>query len=178
MLDQIRKNRIIRFLLVAGGLYTAWLLLYYLVIKSQTNWDYWLNYNIVELAQSFFSLFGTDTAILTESDHVVLYLDAGNYRGIWVGDECNGFKLFSIFTIFIVAFPGKIKTKLWYIPLGLIIIHLVNVLRIMALVMINNHYPSYLDFNHLYTFTIIVYAAIFALWYIWAKKHSGNEQKN
>jgi exosortase family protein XrtF len=178
MLDQIRKNRIIKFLLVAGLLYTAWLLLYYLVIKTQTNWDFTLNYNIVELAHSFFSFFGTETSIAIESDHIVLYLDAGNYRGIWVGDECNGFKLFSIFTIFIVAFPGKIKSKLWFIPMGLVIIHFVNVLRIMALVLINNYYPAYLDFNHLYTFTIIVYAAIFVLWYIWAKKYSGNEQKS
>ncbi|MFT5820848.1 MAG: exosortase family protein XrtF [Crocinitomix sp.] len=175
MLDQIRKNRIIQFLLVAGVLYTAWLLLYYLLIKTQTNWDYGLNYNIVELAQSFFSLFGIETTVAIESDHVVLYLDAGNYRGIWVGDECNGFKLFSIFSVFIIAFPGKIKHKLWFLPLGLIIIHLVNVLRIMALVMINNYYPRYLDFNHLYTFTIIVYAAIFVLWYIWAKKYSQHE---
>ena len=175
MLDQIRKNRIIQFLLLAGVLYTAWLLLYYLIIKTQTNWDEGLNYNIVEIAQSFFTLFGTETSIVMESDHVVLYLDAGNYRGIWVGDECNGFKLFSIFSVFIIAFPGKIKNKLWYLPLGLIIIHFVNVLRIMALIMINNYYPRYLDFNHLYTFTIIVYVAIFILWYIWAKKYAHNE---
>jgi exosortase family protein XrtF len=178
MLDQIRKNKIIQFLLVAGALYTAWLLLYFLLIKTQTNWDYNLNYNIVEIAKAFFSLFGTETSIDIESDHVVLFLEAGNYRGIWVGDECNGFKLFSIFTIFIVAFPGKIKNKLWFIPIGLVIIHFVNVLRIMALVMINNYYPKYLDFNHLYTFTILVYATIFVLWYVWAKKYSGYERKN
>lgn len=172
MPELIRNNKIIRFLIIAAALYISWLLIYYYLIKGYTNWDYQLNYNIVYLAHKFFSFFGTSTIIDIESDHVVLLLDSGNYRGIWVGDECNGFKLFSIFSIFIMAFPGRIKTKLWYIPLGLVIIHLANVLRIMALVWINNHYPSYLDFNHLYTFTIFVYSIIFGLWYFWAKKYN------
>lgn len=177
MLDFVKGNKIVRFLLYAAVLYTGWLLLYYLFIKTSTSWDYHLNYNIVELAKVFFSIFDVNAVIETESDHVILLLDAGNYRGIWVGDECNGFTLFSIFTIFIVAFPGQIRSKLWYIPLGLIIIHFANVIRVMALVLINNYYPEYLDFNHLYTFTIFVYSIIFMLWYIWAKKYAINEQK-
>lgn len=177
MLKQLKQNKILAFLVVAAFLYTLWLLVYYLVIKSYTNWDWALNYNIVALAKEFFALFGTQTHINMESDHVILLLDAGNYRGIWVGDECNGFKLFSIFSIFIIAFPGKISSKIWFIPLGLILIHLANVFRIMALVLINNYYPEYLDFNHLYTFTVFVYAIIFLLWYIWAKKYA-NVKKN
>ena len=178
MLKIIKDNKIVQFLLIAAILYTTWLLIYYLIIKSYTTWDYALNDNIVYLAKEFFSLLGMDTIINRESDHVILLLDAGNYKGIWVGDECNGFKLFSIFAIFIISFPGNTKSKLWFIPLGLIIIHLANVLRIMALVLINNYYPEYLDFNHLYTFTIFVYSIIFLLWYLWAKKYSRNEQKN
>jgi hypothetical protein len=46
------------------------------------------------------------------------------------------------------------------------------------LVLINNHYPQYLDFNHLYTFTILVYAIIFILWYIWAKKYAPNAKQD
>mgnify|MGYP000371191725 CR=1 FL=1 len=176
MLNSIKNNKIARFLVSAAVLYTVWLLIYYLFIKKYTTWDFALNYTIVEAAQFFFDLFGVQTRIDIESDHVILLLDAGNYRGIWVGDECNGFKLFSIFTIFIMAFPGQIKRKLWYIPMGLVIIHLANILRIMALVMINNYYPRYLDFNHLYTFTIFVYSIIFLLWYIWAKQQTKNAQ--
>ena len=178
MLKQIKHNRIILFLLLSAVLYTVWLLVYFLIIKTYTNCDFNLNYNIVYLAQQFFDLLNFNTDIVIESDHVVLYLDGGSNRGIWVGDECNGFKLFSIFSIFIVAFPGKVKSKLWYIPLGLILIHLANVIRIMALVLINNYYPKYLDFNHLYTFTIFVYSIIFLLWYFWAKKQTFYEQKN
>jgi hypothetical protein len=51
-----------------------------------------------------------------ESDHVILMLDHTTNTGVWVGDECNGFKLFSIFSIFVIAFPGSWKTKAWFIP--------------------------------------------------------------
>ena len=32
--------------------------------------------------------------------------------------------------------------------------------------------PELLDFNHDYTFTIIVYAFVFMLWYIWIQRFS------
>jgi exosortase/archaeosortase family protein len=173
-MSKLIQNKIVRFLFLSGALYVAWMLLYYFVIKVYTLWDYELNYNIVTLTHHFLHLFGVNTLIEIESDHVLLFMDGGNYRGIWVGDECNGFKLFSIFSIFIIAFPGDWKKKLWFIPLGMLLVHLANVLRVAALVLINNHFPQYLDFNHLYTFTIFVYAIIFVLWYWFAKKYSDN----
>ncbi len=176
MLKTIKENNIYRFLFLAGSLYVLWLLCYYFIIKEYTNWDYLLNSNLANISQVFFSWFDITSVIEEESEHVILLLDSGNYRGIWIGDECNGFKLFSIFSIFILAFPGKKVHKLWYIPLGLVVIHLANVIRVMALVLINNHYPQYLDFNHLYTFTIFVYAIIFLLWYIWAKKQNSGKE--
>ena len=177
MLSLFKENKIARFLLIAVTLYVVWLLLYYFLIHPYTTWDFHLNYNIAWLGEKCFALFGMESDIVIESDHVVLYLNSGNLRGIWVGDECNGFKLFSIFSIFIIAFPGNRKSKFWFIPLGLVIIHLANVIRVVSLVLINNHYPRYLDFNHLYTFTVFVYAIIFLLWYIWAKKYAGHEHK-
>jgi len=177
-MQKLLKNKAVQFILMAGGLYVVWLLLYYFVIKGYTDWDYQLNYNIVSLTQSFLNWFNVPTYIDIESDHVVLFMDGMNFRGIWVGDECNGFKLFSIFSIFIIAFPGDYKKKLWFIPLGLLIVHIANILRVAALVMIGNHYPEFLDFNHLYTFTIFVYAIIFLLWYWFAKKYSKSEQES
>lgn len=171
------QNDIIRFLIVAAGLYLAWLLTYHLGISPHTNWDFYLNDNIAYLAQTAFGWIDKSADIVYESDHVVLYLNEGNYRGIWIGDACNGFKLFSVFTIFIIAYPGPIKSKSWFIPIGLIAIHLANVIRVMALLLINNYYPQYLDFNHLYTFTIFVYAIIFLFWYIWAKRIA-HDKKN
>ncbi|MBD3636711.1 MAG: archaeosortase/exosortase family protein [Crocinitomicaceae bacterium] len=174
---KLLDSKIVRFLLLGGVLYVVWLLIYYLLIKSYTNWDYLLNYNIVWLSQNFLDWIGFQTMIEIESDHVVIVMAEGDLRPILLGDECNGFKLFAIFSIFILVFPGSWKSKLWFIPLGLLIVHLANVIRVCSLTLINNYHPDYLDFNHLYTFTIFVYGIIFALWYWYAKKFSHYAQK-
>jgi len=74
--------------------------------------------------------------------------------------------------LIIFAFPGPIKHKLWYIPLGILFTHLINALRVIALVIIAYMKPEWLNFNHDYTFTIIVYAFVFMLWWIWINKFS------
>ena len=162
----------LKFVILGAGIYLAWLIIYHLVIKEYTNWDYWLNYNIVYLSHQLFSVFGVETFIDIESDHVALIKDLSMHKGVWVGDNCNGFKLFSIFSIFIIAFPGDRRSKWLYIPLGIIIIHFANVFRVMALLLINDYNPAYLDFNHNYTFTIFVYGVIFLLWLFWIKKYA------
>jgi len=82
---------------------------------------------------------------------------------------CNGLILYVIFLIFMVSFPGPLKHKAWFIPLGLIIIYLSNLLRVVALVIIQIYAPDYLVFNHKYTFTMVIYGVIFLLWIIWVK---------
>lgn len=166
------KQPVIRFLLIGAFLYLLWLVFYYFVVKIYTDWDYYLDYSIVYSAHHLLSVFNFVTLIEVESDHVILFLDGSTNTGVWVGDECNGFKLFSIFSIFVIAFPGNWKTKLWFIPLGLVFIHIANIIRVSALLIIYEKYPASLDFNHLYTFTIFVYSIIFILWWWWAKKYS------
>ena len=167
----------VKFLLIGALSYSAWLIIYYFLIKEYTNWDYYLDYSIVFTSHKLFELFGVASLIDIESDHVVLYLNEANRIGVWVGDDCNGFKLFSIFAIFIIAFPGNWKTKLWFIPLGMVFIQIANIIRVMSLLLIYDSHPTYLDFNHKYTFTIFVYSIIFALWLWWAKKY-GHVKKN
>jgi len=65
--------------------------------------------------------------------------------------------------------------KLWFIPFGLITLHLLNALRIIALCIIVGVDYRYLDFNHTYTFTILVNGYMFLLWLWWAKKYGKSE---
>ncbi|MBI3133416.1 MAG: archaeosortase/exosortase family protein [Bacteroidetes bacterium] len=171
------KHPAVRFLILGGVLYGIWLLVYYLFIKTYTSWDYYLDLSIVYLSQQLLELVGIITLIEVESDHVILLMDGAVNSGVWVGDECNGFKLFSIFAIFVIAFPGSWKTKAWFIPMGMLLIHLANVIRVIALLLIYDAYPTALDFNHLYTFTVFVYSIIFILWWWWAKRY-GRVSKN
>ncbi len=165
-------------MLVGGGIYVAWILLYYLVIKDYTAIDESLNYSIAVFGQWIFDLFGVIADIEIESDHIILTVDPQMRIGVWIGDECNGFKLWAVFAILIGILPGNKKSKLWFIPLGILLIYLINVLRIVCLLLIYDSYPAALDFNHKYTYVIIVYGMIFYLWWWWAKKYGANEPQD
>jgi exosortase/archaeosortase family protein len=177
LIQKLKENKIVQFLVVGGAIYLVWLVVYNVFIKEYTIWDYYLNYNIADLTVMFFSWINVEAAMEIDSDHVIVSFPFSNYRGVWVGDNCNGFKLFSIFSIFLIAYPGNWKSKLWFIPLGILIVHLANITRVMSLVAINDSNPAYLDFNHDYTFTLFVYSIIFGLWYWWLKKYASNGKK-
>lgn len=98
----------------------------------------------------------------------VMGIDGSN--GVWIGGPCNGITLMFLFAVFVIAYPGSIKNKLWYIPLGIIAVHALNIIRIVALAIIALHDPYSLDFNHTYTFTFIAYSFVFMLWMIWVNK--------
>ena len=82
-------------------------------------------------------------------------------HGVWIGEPCNGVKIFGLFTLFILAFPGSWKKKLWFIPLGIFIVHTANAIRIALLTIMSAENPKALDFNHNITFQVIVYGLNF-----------------
>ena len=171
LIMKLNRKDVLRFAGLGIGLYVLWLIIYHFVITAHTNWDFWLNYNIVSLSHHLFHFFGVETFIDIESNHVALLKDLAKHSGVLVGDNCNGFKLFSIFSIFIIAFPGNLLSKFIFIPIGMVLIHLANIIRVMALLLINDYNPAYLDFNHDYTFTLFVYLVIFLLWLYWIKRY-------
>ena len=89
--------------------------------------------------------------------------------------NCNGLELMVLFAGFIVSFPGRWQRKLWVIPAGIVIIHLVNVLRSAALVSMHaGSLKTYFNFAHHYLFSLTIYLIIFLLWAWYVK----TEQKH
>ena len=84
--------------------------------------------------------------------------------------SCSGLKQFYQWTVLIILFPGPWKKKLWYIPLGLLVIHIVNILRIVILSVVTVHWPDHWDFIHLWILRPFFYIVIFAMWVIWEEK--------
>jgi len=162
---------LVRFLGLGTGLYLLWYFLYEFWLKDHTGLDEWMVRHLIWWTDHALSLFGYE--LWTDVNDV-----AGNFVGIAnghpleVGAPCDGIVLLALFSCFIIAFPGNLKHKLWYLPAGLIAIHLINVFRIFCLSLIIHYKPSALDFNHDYTFTILVYGFIFLLWYMWINRFS------
>lgn len=89
-----------------------------------------------------------------------------------VYEGCNGINTMIIFVAFLIAFGPLNKTLLWFIPVGLLIIHLVNLARITLLFFVAEYRPDFMYFIHKYLFTATLYAVIFLLWVWWVKKYS------
>lgn len=164
------EKQIIRFLATFLGLYGVWMMLYYwiihpwgwldtLVINDSSLWAIWL-----------LDLIGFET--FQGNHETIRTIGIQGTNGLWIGDPCNGLTLFAMFSLFIIAYPGRWIHKAWYIPVGITLIHILNVVRIAALCIITQKAPEWLDFNHTYLFQIIMYGFIFGLWYIWIKKFS------
>ena len=170
MLNSLKKNPAFFFLLKALLLYVAWYLVYELWLHPLGIIDTLVIDNLIKSGEFIISHLGYTLIPEPDPKWAIRTLGIDGTHGIWIGDPCNGITLFALFVGFVIAYPGPLKTKLWFIPLGLLSIHLVNIIRIVALVFITLLAPDYLEFNHTYTFTIIVYSYVFMLWMIWANK--------
>ena len=167
-----KQNAFIRFVFTAGFLYLILYFIYQFIVKKYTFYDQKFIGSIIYVANFILKGIGYTTfTVLQDRDYQTIGIDGSN--GVWIGSNCNAITLFSLFSVFIIAYPGRIKDKLWFIPLGILVIHFLNIMRVIALVLIARYYPHTLNFNHTYTFTFLVYSIIFLLWMVWVNKYSG-----
>ena len=125
------------------------------------------------------SIFNFHTVTEIQGDMVVAKILGYPYNhGVWIGEPCNGIKIFGLFTIFILSYKGEIKRKILFISVGIILLHYLNVLRIAVLIYISAINPFILDFNHNITFQLIIYATMLGLWYLWITKFSFKNKAN
>lgn len=99
---------------------------------------------------------------------IFIFKDSQAILSVYEG--CNGLNVMVIFVSFLIAY-GKIgKRMLWFIPLGLLVIHLFNILRILLLFHVTISMPDFLYFSHKYLFTAFIYIAVFGMWALWIFK--------
>jgi exosortase/archaeosortase family protein len=152
-----------RFIVTSLGIFVAWYLLYDLWILPDGRVDHALSLHIIAMAKGILELKGYD--IITYAR--VITLPGAN--GIEMVDGCNGIEALGLFVGFVVAFKGTWKNRAWVIPLGLVLIYLVNIVRVVVLVITQKHAPSIFTVTHDYSTTAIFYIVIFAMWVWWSK---------
>ncbi len=161
-----QKNTI-RFITVFLILFGFWYFIYEFFINPWNVFDLWVIDCLVKPIDFSLNTLGYDTIV--NERHIALK----GTGGVWIGDSCNAVDLFALFICFLIAYPvGKWLYKLLYGILGVISIYVLNLLRIIALLFIQKHFPQSLDFNHTYTFTILMYCFIFMLWMLWINNFS------
>jgi exosortase family protein XrtF len=157
-----------RFIIVGAVLYASWYFLYEFFLKPHTSFDEVLIHALVVPAEALFGLFHVAIQDFSSLDGAYRsHIGLADSLGVTVGAPCDGAPLIGLYVSFIVAFPGPWRTKCWFVPAGVCLIHLMNILRIMGLAIIVSWNPDWLAFNHDYTFTIAIYGYVFYLWYLW-----------
>ena len=155
MRSTIRENPFLRFLLLSSMAYLIWYAFYDFYLKPFTKFDEVVIHSLTHASGIELRALGFELNEYSDgafSNHVGI---AGS-SGVTVGSSCDGIVLLALFTIFILAFPGPLKHKLWFIPLGIFAIWLINSFRITALACISKLNEKWFGFNHDYTFTILV----------------------
>lgn len=135
--------------------------LYEIGVKGFTNL-------LLYISKYVLDILGYDVMIFPSEKKILL---AGS-RAIIVERGCLGRDLMGLFSGIILAFPGKIKSKIWFIPLGWFLISFINVIRITGLSLLYLHYPDgYLKYDHHAIFNYSIYILTFILWVIWIRKY-------
>ena len=103
----------------------------------------------------------------TPEQETAWFYVAGKYVSRMV-EGCNAVSVMILFLAFVFAFFKGAKTFV-YAGLGLVFLHLMNVLRIVGLNILLRELPQYSKIGHDYFFPAIIYGSVVLLWLVWIK---------
>jgi exosortase family protein XrtF len=166
-----------RFLLKSVLLYLGWHFLYSKWIEPDGTVNHYLTYNTAWISSVALNIFSNSEFTLSPFSEVNTYLFKDTVPVVLIEHGCNGLILMVLYAGFVLAFPGPWKAKTWFIPAGILAIYLINSLRVIGLAVNYMISEASFEFNHKYTFTILVYGAIFYFWMIWVNRFSGINAK-
>ena len=167
------KRKLLRnFGIKAVVLFVVWMILYYGFIIPDGRLNSYLTNSVIKGTTTGLGLLGyathkEDNLVYINSEPVVL-----------VADACNGLELFVLYIGFLLCFPGRWLYKIIFIPSGVFMIFIINVIREIVLSLNYKYFQQTFDFNHKYTYVFIVYLFVFGLWRFWLNRYSDLARKN
>ena len=174
-LKDLFRDEATAFVLKIVAVYGGWKLFHYLVHDSGGEAVPWwavlvhrLGVFYASVTSPVLNFFGENTR---HWDYYIIYNLSG--RNIRVEEHCLAIPAMVIFTGAILLFPGKLKHKLWFIPLGLGGIFIINLLRLIFLSVTFEHFSAdFFKINHTVIYVIATYSLIMLMIGWWMKKFS------
>lgn len=173
IINKIKNNYGLRFILNIAILLLLFLFFYKFLRNYKFINDIYLigiekfTYFLLTASRYSLELFGYKVITFGKTIRVI---DDIAMHGVYLDRGCMGRNVLLAYSGLILATPGNLKNKLWYIPLGMAIITLVNIIRISGLAIISYCCEEYVDINHHFVFKIAAWIVIFILWVIWFNK--------
>jgi exosortase family protein XrtF len=161
MSDSTRS--VLLFLAKALAVYGVWYVVYDLWLLPDGRLDTWLSRNVTAVSGGLLQVMGFDAVVNGRT----LYLPGA--AGVRLIDGCNGLTTIGLFAGFILAFPGRHILRALYLPIGIGVIYVSNVLRVTALTLFQKTWPAAFDVVHDLGATSFFYLIVFGLWVVWAQ---------
>ncbi|WP_294821179.1 exosortase family protein XrtF [uncultured Flavobacterium sp.] len=181
-MDIIRQNKaFFLFLLKFGGSYLLFSVLY---------WSYLSQYDaeafepdsmttlVAQQASGLVNFLGAESDISKHPKEASWYLFVNGKRVARVVEGCNAVSIMGLFMSFIIAFSTTFRKTSAYIVAGIVLIHLLNVVRIALLGLGLYHYKEHGPLLHDIIFPLFIYGVVFSLWILWVVRFSGKKTKN
>lgn len=133
---------------------------------------------VTEQSAVVLNLFGLEVTTFDNQVKPTTYIASATKNIVSVYEGCNGLNVVVVFLAFLFAFGPYTKTMMWFVPLGLLVIHISNITRIVLLVLIAMQMKSYYYFTHKYLFTAFIYLFVFLLWIWWVMRLAKQKVKH
>lgn len=121
------------------------------------------------------NIFGIDYHL--QGQNILFNCKSGIEAYVGVEPGCTSLKQWMHWIVLMAFFPGPWKHKLWYIPMGVIVIHFVNLIRVTGLVFTTYHWPDKFHFFHDYIFKTFFYFMIFVMWVVWVEYFKNRKER-
>lgn len=86
---------------------------------------------------------------------------------ITIVDRCLGIEIMACFAILVIAYPASFRSKIWFLPLGISGILLINIIRIL---LIGIMLVKYVAFETHFLFNLVAYFFIFLIYILWVNQ--------
>lgn len=125
-----------------------------------------INVTWAKLTYIFIHLFEGDN-VITEHNRLIFNDNNSQVSIVW---GCSGLKELIMTLFMLLAAKGRIIQKLWYIPMSIGIMILINYLRLIILTYVAHYSYELFDILHSFLGRLMMYGGIVALWYIWIER--------
>ncbi len=176
MLQLFKKYRsVLRFILIFLGSYFILSLFYNIYLDLSGSEKYYpdfFTYLVAVQSESVIEFFGYSASIEPHPDEASMKLFINEYFLARIVEGCNSISVIILFLSFVLSFFANLKTTLFYILAGAVIIYIMNIVRIAILTIGIYEYPQHAEFLHSIVFPLIIYGTVFLLWIIWVRTYS------
>jgi exosortase/archaeosortase family protein len=154
------------------------ILVFHFTFRYWSSFHYWPIREEIDVVFNYLSdlLYNNSVWVLENFTSYNLEIDDSSRTislgpgSLFITTGCSGLKQFLQWIVLMFFFAGPWKQKLWFIPVGVLILHIYNVIRIVCLCVNFEFFPQYWNFLHYYFFRYIFYVVIFGLWLLWVEK--------